>query len=499
MPLDTPPFVPPGPADPHAPPPVHALAGGRTRVLLAAERRLGASVARRVLEEAGRLVTTVDEAHTALTMLRAGDADLLITEHTLRGMEPGGLVRAVRDDPSLTLTPVIVLATGDDARGEGVRALEHGADDYLTTPVEPAELRARVNAALRILDLERQRLTAMQELARREVAYRELAMEQGALRRVAAAVAAARPPGELFALVAREVAALLGTEGGGVARFDHDSAYLVGAYSADESLRSEVGMVVRLDTEGVTGQVYRTGRPARVDDYRAIAGGSRSWRGRRSSVAAPVTVGGSLWGTVGAVSIRPRGLPPEAERRLARFAELVALAIGNAQSQAHIEELAMRDHLTGVYNRRAFDERLAEEVSEAVRHGNALSLLVLDVDRFKRVNDTFGHQAGDRVLTEVARRVLAGTRTGETLARVGGEEFGLVLPHTSAEGAAVVAERVRRLIAGNPFPAVGTVTVSLGVADLAGAGDAESLFRNADQALYEAKQAGRNRVAVRAP
>ncbi len=464
-------------------------------MILAVRRDLAAAVERRVLEDSGCLVRVVSDADIALAVARAGDADVLVIAHDMAE----GLIAEVRADDALRLMPVIVLTAGEEARRQGIAVLEAGADDYLTAPVEPTELRARVTAALRVVTLERERLEAVEELTRRETSYRELAMEQGALRRVAAAVASGQPPGEVFALVAREVAELLGSEGGGVARFQSGGAHLVGAYSGDESLRSEVGMRIHLDGEGVTGRVARTGLPARVDDYQRVPGGSTTWRGRRSSVAAPVTVAGRLWGTVGAVSTRPGGLPPGAERRLARFAELVALAIGNAQSQAHIEELAMRDHLTGVYNRRAFEERLAEEVGRASRHGQPLSFMVLDVDHFKRINDTLGHPAGDRVLMEIARRLVAATRTGETIARIGGEEFGVVLPETPAAGAARAAERMRALIGGEPFADVGRVTVSAGVAELDAFGDAEALYRQADAALYRAKSEGRDRVTVWSP
>lgn len=469
------------------------------RVLVTTGNRLSDTVAARVLQEAGCEVATVTTGDCPLGALRDGGHDVLVAGTGPSAQDAVGLVRALRADEALRATPVIVLSGGLDARAEGLRLLDEGAHDYVTMPFEPAELRARVQAALRMVALERERAAALTELLAREGALRELAMEQGALRRVAAAVAAGRAPEDVFALVAEEVAALLGTEGGGVARFEDDSAYLVGAFSRDPALRSEVGMEVRLDGDGVTAKVRATGRPARIDDYQASGrqlDGTRSWRGRRSSVAAPVTVAGLMWGTVGAVSMRRQGLPVGSERRLARFAELVALAIGNATSQARIRELALRDHLTGVFNRRAFEEHLAEQIARSHHQHAPLSLLMMDVDHFKNINDSHGHQQGDRVLVEVARRLRSATRQQEMAARIGGEEFAVVLPDASAGGAALAGERLRHLIEEHRFPGVGRVTVSVGVAELVGTEDLDDLYRNADAALYRAKLNGRNRVVV---
>lgn len=468
------------------------------RVLVATGCVLTDTVTAGVLREAGCEVATAGRGRAALRTLRDEGHDVLITGAGYADHDALGLVRAVRDDVALRGTPVIVLPA---ARSVGLRMLEQGADDYVTMPFEPAELRARVGAALRMVALERERAAALSELTTREAALRELAMEQGALRRVAAAVAEGRAPDDVFALVAEEVAALLGTEGGGVARFEAQGASLVGAFSRHPALRSEVGMEVGLSGEGVTARVRATGCPARVDDYRDVprdADGPARWE-RRSSVAAPVAVAGRLWGTVGAVSIRPQGLPAGAELRLARFAELVALAIGNATAQAHIRELALRDHLTGVFNRRAFEEHLASQIARAQRHRTALSLLMLDVDLFKGINDAHGHQGGDRVLVELAHRLRTATRHQEMAARVGGEEFAIVMPDACATGGALAGERLRRIIAGQPFGTVGQVTVSVGVAALADAEGMEELYRRADAALYRAKVGGRNRVVVWVP
>ncbi|MGE4030744.1 MAG: diguanylate cyclase [Thermoleophilia bacterium] len=169
------------------------------------------------------------------------------------------------------------------------------------------------------------------------------------------------------------------------------------------------------------------------------------------------------------------------------------------ESLAAAEELAAVDALTGLANHRTFHDRLRTEMERARRHGRGLSLVLMDLDRFKQVNDRFGHQVGDRVLTHAARVFEQQTRTGELVARVGGEEFAMILPEADGEEAFRAAERVRQAVAAASFPGVGRMTMSAGVCDLDDAGDAETLYALADGALYWAKHSGRDMVLRHSP
>jgi two-component system cell cycle response regulator len=165
-------------------------------------------------------------------------------------------------------------------------------------------------------------------------------------------------------------------------------------------------------------------------------------------------------------------------------------------------ELAITDALTGLHNRRYMESHLATLVEQAASRGKPLSLLVLDIDYFKAINDTYGHDAGDDVLREFATRVRKSIRGIDLACRYGGEEFVIVMPETDMAVATVVAERLRRRIAGEPFLIAGgerkiDVTISIGIAALGSPDDnAASLLKRADQALYRAKRDGRNRVAA---
>lgn len=170
-----------------------------------------------------------------------------------------------------------------------------------------------------------------------------------------------------------------------------------------------------------------------------------------------------------------------------------------AKVQADLEDLSIHDGLTGLYNFREFHRQLAEEAERSWRYGHSLSLLMLDIDHFKSVNDGFGHLAGDEVLRALATRVRRECRPADRLARYGGEEFTILLPETGASGALTMAERIRETLAHyaiplDPGPTV-NLTVSIGVATYPEDSDsAEKLIGAADQALYAAKRAGRNRV-----
>ncbi len=162
---------------------------------------------------------------------------------------------------------------------------------------------------------------------------------------------------------------------------------------------------------------------------------------------------------------------------------------------ARVEEQSVTDSLTGLRNRRALTQRLGEEFERAARHGAPLSLLMLDVDKFKSFNDTFGHPAGDDLLQEIARLLAEMARTSDFLARYGGEEFVVILPNTASEGAFILAQRFRHAICAAPWPQR-AITISIGVASLGPRiQDAKTLLQEADKALYEAKTDGRNRVA----
>jgi diguanylate cyclase (GGDEF)-like protein len=187
-------------------------------------------------------------------------------------------------------------------------------------------------------------------------------------------------------------------------------------------------------------------------------------------------------------------LPSATERRLAAFAELAAIALANAERGRALSAEAREDELTGIGNRRAFTERLTGEVERARRYAGPLSLVLIDLDRFKRVNDTLGHQVGDAVLVETTRRLAALVRGGELVARIGGDELAWLLPETGVRGAVRAAERALEAIGTGTFGAAGSITASAGVAGLRPGDGPSELVGRADGALLRAKADGAGAV-----
>ncbi len=192
-------------------------------------------------------------------------------------------------------------------------------------------------------------------------------------------------------------------------------------------------------------------------------------------------------------------------RTIVSLCDQAGVAIENVLLHQEAQRMAIMDGLTGIWNHRWFQIQFAQELDRAERFKRPFSLIVLDIDDFKRINDTYGHQVGDFVLVELARRIKSSVRDVDMFARYGGEEFELLLSETDLAGGLNAAEKIREAIGGSPFtsdmlPEPLNVTVSVGVASYPEAGlDAPTIFKAADLAMYTAKSQGKNRVAGHCP
>jgi diguanylate cyclase (GGDEF)-like protein len=205
--------------------------------------------------------------------------------------------------------------------------------------------------------------------------------------------------------------------------------------------------------------------------------------------------------TIAAIVVEAAHRDAIGDEEAGTLALLATVAVPSLEAARRLRaesERAFTDPLTGLANRRAFDERLSHMLNTSDRYGDSMSLILVDIDHFKRVNDGYGHDAGDEVLRSIGRAVGASVRTPDLAARFGGEEIAILLPKTGLDGARELAERLRREIANRPVPVRNDelrVTASFGVACYPESSrDQRALFTNADAALYEAKAAGRNQV-----
>jgi diguanylate cyclase (GGDEF)-like protein len=352
-------------------------------------------------------------------------------------------------------------------------------------------LPALAAVALNVVLLQRSQLRAQARAGR-------AADQQRSLLRVATAVADGLSGDALSAVVAEEAASVFGADAGVTLRFEDQGAVVTGAWTDGLPLLG-AGFVVpwldgtplKLARDGV--RAVHTGRddvqiPQRLRDL-----------GYLEMAVAPIEFDGRVWGAVSVASVSETGLPENAGVQLAEFGALVTTALANAEQRDLLAAQAFSDPLTGLANHRSFHERLEIEVARAERHGRELSLVLLDVDTFKSINDSAGHEVGDRVLAEVAERLQAVGRSGDLLARIGGDEFGWLLPETAALDALAVVERGRAAVAGRPVVGDRRVTLSAGICDLGQARDGDDLFRLADGALYWSKAHGRDAAHVYDP
>jgi two-component system, cell cycle response regulator len=257
------------------------------------------------------------------------------------------------------------------------------------------------------------------------------------------------------------------------------------------------------DNAGLVSNVVRLAAPLPERSFTAmdktvIFDGGTQVRGLAALKIFPLRSGDATFGTLVCGSRHRDALPEKSQIELSLLAMQAAESVARTRLYEHVEKLATTDGLTGLLNRRTFNAQLATRLREAQRYRRHLSLLLVDIDHFKKVNDTHGHLAGDAVLRGVAAIAASQARETDIVARYGGEELALVLPETDSAGARAIAERLRAAAAAADHPTEKghvRVTISLGIATWPGDGAAaEELIEAADKALYRAKQAGRNRV-----
>jgi diguanylate cyclase (GGDEF)-like protein/PAS domain S-box-containing protein len=282
---------------------------------------------------------------------------------------------------------------------------------------------------------------------------------------------------------------------------DDNTARIVRSHGYKElGLEEEKILATRFPIDGMPQlkQMAETRQPVVFSDTTDLEHWSPDWI--HSYAGAPISVKGSLVGFINLISRTPGFYRREHASRLQAFADQAAVAIENARLYADLERLATIDEVTGIFNRHRLFELGQREYERARRYKTPLAAILLDIDHFKKINDTYGHNTGDRVLAGMAAAIRRRLREVDLFGRYGGEEFVVLLPQTEHDPALEVAERLRGLVAGLNFDTdqgLLSVTISLGVVMMSpDIPSLATLIDRADQAMYAAKQAGRNRVKM---
>lgn len=416
----------------------------------------------------------------ALAACADGRCDIVLLDVMMPGMDGMEVCRRLKSDPATAHIPV-VMVTALDQPADRVRGLDVGADDFLTKPVDELALLARVRSLARLK-------VTLDELRNRCMSATDL----GASGRLSEVIADPGDNGRILLIDDRPNSA------------SRIEAALRGRHMLDVEPdpekagdRAAAGnyelIVVSLNLSG--------------HDGLRICGHLRSTEQTRQT---PILMIADMDERARVL----RGLDMGVNDYLARPVdrnELIARVRTQLRRKRYADALrttltdsiqaALVDALTGLYNRRYLETHLSAMLEQAAARGNPLSLMVLDIDHFKSINDTWGHDAGDEVLRDFAQRVQRGVREADLVCRLGGEEFVVIMPEAEQRYAATIAERVRRLIEAEPFSIEGgarqiRVTVSIGLAEARGDRAPDAFFRRADKALYRSKHDGRNRVTL---
>ncbi|MGQ0764777.1 MAG: diguanylate cyclase [Gemmatimonadota bacterium] len=470
-----------------------------------------------VLKEHGFDVVTARDAERLFELLDEKQPDLVLLDVVLPDSDGYHVLERMKGDARWRDIPVLMVSALPPEEA-AVRTLGLGAADFVKKPFRVKELLARIQAQLRMRGILRSAHDALREAEQELERVREEAESRRKLVDILHDVTTDLSPDEIYHLLARRVARALDLTHCSVilARSGERPRVVATAF---EQVGGPAGRGFELDLDRYPEirAALEHGKPVLVEDVSKSelhAEVRERWRREgttvaiRSVIALPFALDAQ---SAGVFFLRRSTSEPALTEEDVRFADtVVRAAVGAAQrAQAleatradnrRLEMLALTDPLTGVLNRRALTERLAAEMGRVRRYESTVSVLLIDVDHFKNVNDTWGHLIGDSVLTELASLLQGAVRAVDVVARYGGEEFVVVLPETVMSGATTFAERLREQIEGFPFASTAghalSLTGSIGVASYPSENveSVDELLAAADQALYRAKAAGRNRV-----
>jgi len=424
-------------------------------------------------------VITAMSGREALAICERAECDLVLLDVMMPDMDGFEVCRRLKSS-TLTHHIPVVIVTALDQPSDKLRGLEAGADDFLTKPIPELALTARVRSLSRLK-------MVTDELRMRAVTSRDIGIESPERE----ALADTGRGGRILIVDDRpasyeRIAAMLSTEHEVEVETDANRALFHAADGNFDLLIISLGLE-NFDGLRLCSQLRSLERTRNIP----VLGVTEPDNNARMVRGLEIGVNDFLMRPIDQNELLARARSQVRKRRYTeRLRDNVQMSI----------EMAITDALTGLFNRRYMESHVATLVEQAAARSKPLTVMVLDIDYFKSINDTHGHDAGDDVLRDFALRIKRSIRGIDLACRYGGEEFVLVMPETDMAVAAMVAERLRRRIAAEPFSIQKgaksvPVTISIGIAGLRDKDDtAASVLKRADQALYRAKRDGRNRV-----
>jgi two-component system cell cycle response regulator len=429
------------------------------------------------LEAQYHTVLLAENGPQALEVARQEHPEIILLDVMMPGMDGYEVCQRLKADPATSYIPV-VMVTALSEMEDRVKGLDTGAEDFLTKPVDDFLLNSRISALMRYN-------TVASELRQREASgLRSGAMEDVDREEI-------DRPSRIFivdddARSSGRLANLLRAQG-------HKATTLMEAGDMGELASERVDVLIlslfarsfdplKLIAHFKTSPVTRSISVILICDPHDKA---KALRGLEIGASDMITI---------PIDRQELAARIRTQTRRTRYIDILRQRVDRGL------ELSVIDQLTGLHNRRYMTGQLEQFMQRAVRGNEPLSLMMTDIDHFKSVNDTHGHQAGDDVLREIGKRLRANVRPTDVVCRTGGEEFVVLMPNTPGDLACAAAERIRKAVAAAEFPVLGgtkelRITVSAGVSTLQGAGDTiDDLMHRADTALYQAKSGGRNRV-----
>jgi two-component system, cell cycle response regulator len=421
-------------------------------------------------------VVTASNGDDALAICERGECDVVLLDVVMPGLSGFEVCRRLKSSATTHHIPVVIV-TALDQQSDRVQGLEAGADDFLTKPVAELALIARVRSLARLKQLTDELRVRAGSVAGMKLFNGKTPSDSGRNGQIMVVDDRPASAGQIVAMLANEHRSEIEPDPNAAVFHAAEGNYDV--FIVSLGLQNFDGL--RLCSQ--LRSLERT-RTIPILAISPLEDRTRLLRGLEIGVndyLVPPIDKNELLARV-RTQVRKR-------RYLERLRDDVQTSL----------ELAITDALTGLHNRRYMERHIAGLVEHSVAGGKPLAVLMLDVDHFKAINDTYGHDAGDEVLREFALRIRKSIRGLDLACRYGGEEFIVVMPETDLSAAALVAERLRRTIASEPFALqrgerATNVTISVGIAALGSGDDAPKVLKRADEALYRAKRAGRNRV-----